>query len=421
MKRRVFLAAAASLLSLFGTPAALADTATKKKKTAPRKPTGKPAGKSAQKGAKPAGRKPGRASAEIAMPQTTAEKSVLDAAHPGSSATRLPPVKAPEPPALWRDFDIVVSMQMKPSRGQQRLWLPQPMNQDTLYQRNLGLAWQGNFARGSLYHRPDGDLSAFCCEWPAGSAAQLELTTRVSTADRHFDISRRTLPPEREDILRRNLRASQQLPNDGEAYHLAQQIIGRILDPVAQARAIFDWVVDNTEYDASLPGCGSGDVRRQIEQRRYGGRSADINGLFVALCRAIGIPARRVYGLRIAPSRLAPSLGVQGDATLGMHCRAEFYVPGYSWIPVDPSDVRRTIAMEGLDLRDPKRVALRKILFGVWEMNWVAYNVAEDLSLPDGPALPFFAQPRLERPEGTLDGLDPAQFTYRITARQNLG
>jgi transglutaminase-like putative cysteine protease len=84
--------------------------------------------------------------------------------------------------------------------------------------------------------------------------------------------------------------------------------------------------------------------RKQLIRGQYGGRSADINGLFVAICRAIGIPARCVYGLRVGPSRLFRSLGLTSDdATRGQHVRAEFYVPGYGWIPVDPSDVRRAI------------------------------------------------------------------------------
>ncbi|MCX8145317.1 MAG: transglutaminase-like domain-containing protein [Azovibrio sp.] len=408
MKRRAFLAAA-SLLSLCAAPAALAAP---KKKAAAKPASKKPA----------ASKKPVKASRPPAQARTTPENSVLEAAHQGSSATRLPPVRAPEPPALWRTFEIRTSVQLKPARSRQRLWLPLPLSQDTLYQRNLGHTWQGNFEQGGLRRLPDGELEAFYCEWKEGVAPRLDLTLSVATADRHFDISRRSLPPEREDILRRNLQASRQIPNDGEAHRLAQRIIGRILDPVAQAKAIFDWVVDNTEYDMNLPGIGTGDVRRQLEQHRFGGRSADINGLFVALCRAIGIPARRVFGHRIEQSRIAPSLGIQrGDATLAAHCRAEFYVPGYSWIPVDPSDVRRTIALEALDHRDPKLVAMRKILFGVWEMNWMAYNVAEDLVLPDSNiALNFFAQPQLVHQDGAVPLIPGESGNLRIEARQIL-
>ena len=153
---------------------------------------------------------------------------------------------------------------------------------------------------------------------------------------------------------------------------------------------------------------------------QYGGRSADINGLFVALCRAIGIPARCVYGLRTGPSRLFRSLGLTGeDATRGQHVRAEFYTPGFGWIPVDPSDVRRAVALEGISDRDSRLVSLKKVLFGVWEMNWIAYNFGSDVVLPgQQQPIPFLLFPRLEWRDGMRDGTNPVAFEYRITARQ---
>jgi hypothetical protein len=90
-----------------------------------------------------------------------------------------------------------------------------------------------------------------------------------------------------------------------------------------------------------------------------------------------------VYGLRTGSSRLFRNLGLSSDdATRAQHVRAEFYVPGYGWIPVDPSDVRRTIALEGISDRDSKLLSLKKILFGVWEMNWIAFNLGTDIVLP---------------------------------------
>jgi transglutaminase-like putative cysteine protease len=411
LKRRAFLAAA-SLFPLMAVPAAQAAN----KKAATKKPAKKATGKAAKKNA-----------ARNAAPQTTARKSVLDAAHPGSSATRLPPVKAPVLPKTWQSFEVRTTVTLSPSRGKQRLWLPLPLNQDTLYQRVLRYSWQGNFGQGELSRLPDGDLEAFYGEWSEDVTPQLDLSVTVATADRHFDVSRRTLPPEREDILRRYLQASRQLPNEGKIDTLAKSVMGRVLDPVAQARALFNWVVDHAEYDARLPGCGVGEVREQLEALpeqipanwRFKGRSADINGLFVALCRAIGLPARRVFGLRLAPSRLVGSLGIEEDASYAAHCRAEFYVPGYHWIPVDASDVCRAAKLEGWASEDQKLIQSRKILFGVWEMNWMAYNTGEDLTLPsDGPRLPFFGFPYLERLEGNLEGENARDFSYRIESRR---
>jgi hypothetical protein len=407
LKRRAFLAA--GLMALMSSPALAAP---KSKKTSTKKPSS-PAKKPAS--AKKAKKTPKASAAPVGV-QTNAERSVLDAAPDGSSASRLPPVKAPTLPLEWRRFAITLTAQILPSQGYQRLWLPLPASQDTLYQRNQKLSWQGNFTQGELLRLPDGELDAFSCEWPPGVAPRLELTTTLETADRRFDVSRRTHPPERDDILRRNLLASAQLPNNGKAHALALHIVGRIIDPVAQARALFEWVVDNSAYDADLPVCGNGDVHTQIANKRYGGRSADINGLFVSLCRAIGIPARRVFGLRVAPSRLAPCLGVQRDATYAAHCRAEFYVPGYGWIAADPSDACRAIQTEKLSPEDSR--ALRKILFGLWEMNWLVYNRAESPTLPDLPSLPFFIAPCLKRQESAIEGPDLDGFRYRIESSE---
>ena len=45
-----------------------------------------------------------------------------------------------------------------------------------------------------------------------------------------------------------------------------------------------------------------------------------------------------------------------------------------------------------------KVAAARKALFGAWEMNWLAYNVAHDLVLPGakGPKVEFLMYPQAE-------------------------
>lgn len=413
MKRRNFLAALAAL-SVF-TPEAWAAKKQAAKSSA--KPAAKPKA-SGKKASKPNGKStPQKHKAPVVH---TAEDSVVEKPPQGTSASRLPPVKAAEPPAEWRTYEVTTTVTPKNIRGQSSLWLPLPLNQDTLFQRTLGHSWSGNSGSASMRRFPDGDLEVFHCEWPDSSEAKIQLKTLVTTADRHFDVTKRTVAPERDDILRRNLQSSQLIPNDGLAHQLGERIIGRIKDPVAQAKAIYEWVAENTIYDPSLPGCGKGDVRRQLIEGQYGGRSADINGLFVAICRAIGIPARCVYGLRIAPSRLFRSLGLTSDdATRSQHVRAEFYIPGYGWIPVDPSDIRRAIAMEGLSDRDSRLNSLRKVLFGVWEMNWIAFNLGTDITLPGQQRpMPFMLHPQLESAAGRADASNAANFQYSISARR---
>lgn len=137
----------------------------------------------------------------------------------------------------------------------------------------------------------------------------------------------------------------------------------------------------------------------------------------------VRIPARDVYGIRVAESALGyKSLGKSGDITKAQHCRAEFYAGGYGWVPVDPADVRKVVLEEGggKALQDPMVVAVRRRLFGSWEMNWLAYNTAHDVALPGASRgkIPFLMYPQCETAEGRLDSVDPEHFRYQITARE---
>src|SRR5207248_168031 len=114
-----------------------------------------------------------------------------------------------------------------------------------------------------------------------------------------------------------------------------------------KARALYEWIVENTFRDPKVRGCGLGDIKTMLDTRYFGGKCADLNALFVGLARAVKIPARDVYGARCADSAEFKSLGKSGDISKAQHCRAEFYLNGYGWVPVDPADVRKVILEEG--------------------------------------------------------------------------
>jgi hypothetical protein len=73
-----------------------------------------------------------------------------------------------------------------------------------------------------------------------------------------------------------------------------------------------------------------------------------------------------------------------------------------------------------LALTSEKVLKARKMLFGYWEMNWVAFNDAHDVRLPgsQGPAIPYLMYPNGETAQGRLDSLDPDTFKYTMTARE---
>ena len=142
-----------------------------------------------------------------------------------------------------------------------------------------------------------------------------------------------------------------------------------------------------------------------LEAENYGGKCADINSLYVGLAKAAGLPARDFFGVRVADSKISKSLGKAGDITKAQHCRAEVFIDGKGWFPVDPADVRKVVLEEQLAVDSDKVKALRERLFGNWEMNWVGFNYARDFAMPrqqDGP-IGFLMYPYAETAEGGPD------------------
>ncbi len=354
------------------------------------------------------------------------------AAIPGSGAAGEPSAAAAAPPGSapgvtpgWRTFETTTRAEVAIRSGPTRIWLPLPLTTDTPYQRTLGSLWRADGGTASLWIDPVYGAGAVWAEFPAGSPAVLEVTSRFATRDVAVDLAGpATSSPGGGGDLSRYLAPTDLLPTDGIVRSTSDAIVKGITGDLAKARAIYDWVVDSAHRDPRTRGCGVGDVRFMLENRALSGKCADLNALFVALLRSQGIPARDVYGVRVAPSALGyGSLGKGGGVvTKAQHCRAEFHVKSHGWIPADPADVLKVILEEdgGKPATDPRVVAARRRLFGSWEMNWLAYNFAHDLVLPGstGGKLGFLMYPQAETGAGRIDCLDPDGFRYAILARE---
>lgn len=367
MRRRRFVAAAlAAALGAFVRP----DDA----EAAPRRR------KAAGAGKKSTAKKPGKPAPQV-RPQVAEEPEVREVAIP------------------WRNYELTTTVTLPAGKAPLRVWLPLPLTGEPAWQRSVEHSWTCNADQYGIISQHDGELQAFYAEWKDGARApQLRLTSSIETCERQFDVTRRNPLGERPDVLRRNLRSSPRLPTDGLVRSTAERIIGRIKDPVAQGKALYDWVAERTVFDSQAAGTGRGDILALIERPETPGRCADINGLFVALARSIGLPARLTFGQRIDQSLIVASLGQRGELAGAQHCRAEFHAPGYGWIPVDPADVRKALAEDRSTLDGMKGTVLRKLLFGFWEPNWIALNRAHDVALrhAEGQPLAVFTTPYVE-------------------------
>ena len=414
MKRRDFLAASALLSLIAANPAQAAKkTAAKSAPTKTKAPV-----KSATRSATKSSAKPATKSASPSKPAAALAADADDNVAMPAGETRNV-IALPDEPDKWRTYDIHSTIALNRVKGKARLWLPLAQYKDTLWERSLGHSWQGNFEKAGIYRDPVADMEVFYADWAEGVAnPQLQLVSQIATQDRHFDITRRGAIAERTEVLRRCLKSTERLPLDGIVRHTAERAVGRVKDPLAQAKTIYEWVVDNTSYDPQLKSIGNVSIGSMLESGNLAGRSADIALLFVGLCRAMGIPARPVFGLRMDSSRLFGSLGATGNLSMAQHCRAEFYTPGYGWIPVDPADVRKAIRDERMSNGDPKLTVLRKLLFGFWEMNWISFNAAQDVTLRDssGRILPYLIYPQVETGDGHFDSLDGDRLSYQVSA-----
>ena len=321
----------------------------------------------------------------------------------------------------WRRFEVKTEVEIADPAGATRLWLPLPLGSTNDYQRRLDVRWEAPGARARRMMLPGYDVEILAVEWPdAKSVGRVQLVSTVATRDRSVDVGAKPRVSTKHGPIQTYLKPTRLLPTDGVVKATADKITREKSGDVDKARAIYEWVVEHTNRDPNTRGCGLGDVGTMLESGNLGGKCADINGLFVALARASGIPARDAYGVRVADSKLGfKCLGKSGDISKAQHCRAEFYAEGYGWVPVDPADVRKVVLEEspgGLPIDDPKVQRARSLLFGSWEMNWIAYNHGHDVALPgaSGKPIPFLMYPQGESGTRRLDSLDASAFRYEI-------
>lgn len=328
-------------------------------------------------------------------------------------------------PGQWRTFDLTTRVDIAKPEGVTKVWLPIP-SIDNDWQISQSSAYSSN-GKARLTSDTVYGVRMLYVEF-ADSVAQpyVELTSRVQTQNRAVNWTQKQAQPEDAATLQARLEATKLLPTDGIVRETALQATRGARTDVEKAQKIYDWLVVNTYREPKTLGCGKGDIKFMLESGNLGGKCADLNALFVGLCRSVGLPARDIYGLRVAPSAFGyRELGGNPAKLQGaQHCRAEVYLKGYGWVAMDPADVAKVMRQETAEWikssEHPLIVPVNKGLFGGWEGNWIAYNNAHDLALPHaaGNKLPFFMYPVAETAAGRLDSYAPDSFKYQISAKE---
>ncbi|MEY4504145.1 MAG: hypothetical protein RL154_438 [Pseudomonadota bacterium] len=300
-----------------------------------------------------------------------------------------------------------------------KLWVPLPL--DASFQKLLKISFEGNFDEAFVSQNSPYDTRLLYAKWSkSDKPRELKVRYEVVEWTRATDFSKATDKTNYPKGVAEFLKGTPHTPVSKFLTDYAANITKNAKTPLQKAQKIYDWTTTNMYRDESVKGCGLGDATKVIEQKAFGGKCTDISSVFVALLRNAGIPAREMFGIRAGQSKISNACGKADDKgvakiTGAQHCRAEFYLDGIGWVPVDAADVAKVKLQDDLKTEDAKYQNVKKYFFGSWENNWVAFNYARDFVLEPKPTqfpLNMLGYPYGEIGEDVLDYYDPKTFTY---------
>ena len=271
-----------------------------------------------------------------------------------------------------------------------RLWIPVPQSSE--YQTVEDVKYDAGNAKAEM-NTDDWGNQMLYVEWDENA----EPADRVVKLD---------LQVKREEIVSPELKEDEkaELPEDDQVKNKAAEVTEGKTTDLEKARTIYDWVIANMNRDESVKGCGEGDVCALLDTT-MSGKCTDINSMFVALCRASGIPAREHFGIRINAD----------DITKNQHCWAEFYLKGTGWVSADPADVLKAVLKNNWTKDQAETKEKQEYYFGNCDAERMILSDGRDLTLnpaQDGEALNDFGYPYAEVDGVKLDNYTPDQFVY---------
>ena len=210
-------------------------------------------------------------------------------------------------------------------------------------------------------------------EWRAGAGLRrAEIVNSVATRDRSVQLAAGERRPASLTSEERALylKPTALIPTDGVVKETSDKIVAGAPTRHCEGAARSTLGSSRTPSASRRRAAAArGTSRRCWRPKSSAANAPTSTALFVGLARAAGLPARDLYGIRVAPSRFGyKSLGVGStDVTKAQHCRADVWLEGIGWTPMDAADVRKVMLEEpptNLSADDPKVVAAREALIG---------------------------------------------------------
>lgn len=265
------------------------------------------------------------------------------------------------------DFEFVYRFRLPEITGEARLWLPLATS-DT-FQRVEVLGITAPRSWRELEEHKYGNKVFFLNAGSADSGRTIEIHYRVKRFEKSAYAVREATPE-------KYLEPERLVPTNETFHAIAEQVTRGTTTDLARARALYDHVIEKLRYAKYGPGWGRGDAVYACDARS--GNCSDFHAYFIALARAIGIPARLAIGAAIPSER-------DDGGIDGYHCWAEFFADG-KWVPVDISEAN-------------KNASLADYYFGHHPANRFELSKGRDLivePLPASGAINLLAYPVME-------------------------
>lgn len=218
-------------------------------------------------------------------------------------------------------FQFIYRVRLPELTAPARLWLP--LARSVPFQTVQVEAIRAPGPWKELVDQAHGNKVLFLTATPADSGRLIEIQYHVQR------LEKTAYPPSAEEaILPHYLNPERLVPRDENFQTLALQVTAGLTSDLRRARALYDHVIERMRYQRYGPGWGVGDATYACEAGT--GNCSDYHAYFIALARAIGIPARLAIGAAIPSERDVGRID-------GYHCWAEFFAEG-KWWPVDISE-----------------------------------------------------------------------------------
>jgi hypothetical protein len=285
------------------------------------------------------------------------------------------------------EFIFHYTVEVPPLKGNARLWLPVAQSDRFQEVELLEVSVPGVYQQ--IRDEQYGNLALFVELPPAPTKQTLQLDYQVTRLEKGTYL-------EDDSDLHLYISEAPLLPVGGRFDTLARQVIAEreATTPLMQARALYDYVVDNVRY-AKQGTYGTADANFACDAKS--GNCTEFHSLFISLARSAGIPARFAVGGAIPSERNDGGLD-------GYHCWAEFYAEG-KWWPVDISEAN-------------KYSNLATYYFGHHPANRIEFSKGRNIAFSPGPesgAIPFFVYPVLEV-EGDSTAVTKTTFSFERQA-----